>query len=281
MSDRGAAGVAVIIGATSKWQADGSFTKFRHGQPIDDTHMPLEARWGIGGAIAQKFAREGYHVVLTSRTAANAAGLAEAIAGFGGEAAVVEMDVRSAASIREGFARIRAEVGEPDAVIYDVGYADGRELPEGQELLEYIPDEMFDNAIALAGKGPFLVGKEILPTMRRRGSGSYFLTNNQQSVRGRKRRTGQSLYYPRALMRTLAEVLTEEYSPHGVHIANVIVDGSIDSPGTHAIPAFRENPALLLNPARIADAYYYLHTQDRSCWTHEIQLTPHICPVTV
>ena len=30
-----------------------------------------------------------------------------------------------------------------------------------------------------------------------------------------------------------------------------------------------------MNPAAIADAFYYLHTQDRSCWTHELQLTPY------
>ena len=32
-------------------------------------------------------------------------------------------------------------------------------------------------------------------------------------------------------MRTLAQVLTEEYSEHGVHVANVVIDGLIDSPG--------------------------------------------------
>ena len=29
-----------------------------------------------------------------------------------------------------------------------------------------------------------------------------------------------------------------------------------------------------MNPVKIAEAFYYLHTQDRSCWTHELQLTP-------
>ena len=30
----------------------------------------------------------------------------------------------------------------------------------------------------------------------------------------------------------------------------------------------------MINPVKIAEAFYYLHTQDRSCWTHELQLTP-------
>jgi hypothetical protein len=59
-----------------------------------------------------------------------------------------------------------------------------------------------------------------------------------------------------------------------VHVANVVIDGLIDSPGTHALPRAVQNPALIINPVKIAEAFYYLHTQDRSCWTHEIQLTP-------
>jgi hypothetical protein len=54
----------------------------------------------------------------------------------------------------------------------------------------------------------------------------------------------------------------------------VIVDGLIDSPGTRALPIARQRPELVMNPEKIAEAYWYLHTQDRSCWTHELQLTP-------
>ena len=75
-------------------------------------------------------------------------------------------------------------------------------------------------------------------------------------------------------MRTLAQVLTEEYSEHGVHVANVIIDGLIDAPGTRALPMAQKRPDIVMNPVKIAEAFYYLHTQDRSCWTHELQLTP-------
>ena len=86
--------------------------------------------------------------------------------------------------------------------------------------------------------------------------------------------TGQSLYYPRVLMRALAQVLTEEYSEHGIHVANVVIDGTIDSPGTSALPRNQNRRDLIINPEKIAEAFWYLHTQDRSCWTHELQLTP-------
>ena len=235
----------------------------------------VSARWGIGGAVAQKFAREGFLVVLTTRNVANAAGLEAAIAEQGGECMTVELDLVSEQSISEAFATIRREAGEPEVVVYNAGYLEGRDLPPDQELLEHIPVEMFDTAEHLSSRGPFLVAKEILPGMRERGSGSFLITNNAASLRGRKRYTGQSLYYPRVMMRTLAQVLTEEYSEHGVHVANIVVDGLIDSPGTRALPMAQQRPEIIMNPAAIADAYYYLHTQDRSCWTHELQLTPY------
>ena len=65
--------VAVVVGATSKWQSDGRNTKLAHGKIIDDSDVPVGIRWGVGGAIAQKFAAEGFFTVLTTRTASNAA----------------------------------------------------------------------------------------------------------------------------------------------------------------------------------------------------------------
>lgn len=266
--------VAVIIGATSKWQSDGRNTKLAHGKTLDGDIVPIGARWGIGGAIAQKFAKEGFFTVLTTRAKSNAAGLAEAIKEQSGQCMIVELDLSSETSIAAAFKSIRAEAGDPEVVIYNAGYLEGRDLPPDKELLEYIPIEMFDTAHHIATRGPFIVAKEVLPAMRKKGQGSFFFSNNQFSLRGRKRLTGQSLYYPRVMMRTLAQVLTEEYSEHGVHVANVIIDGTIDSPGTRALPKVQKNPDIVMNPVKIAEAFFYLHTQDRSCWTHDLQLTP-------
>jgi NAD(P)-dependent dehydrogenase (short-subunit alcohol dehydrogenase family) len=268
--------VAVVVGATSKWQADGRNTKLAHGKALDDRDVPVAVRWGVGGAIAQKFAREGFFVVLTTRRAANAAALEKAILEQGGAATTVELDLVSRESISRAFAAIRTDAGDPDVVVYNAGYLEGRDLPPDKELLEHVPVEILETAQHIASRGPFLVAQEVLPAMRRRGSGSFLISNNQFSLRGRKRLTGQSLYYPRVMMRTLAQVLTEEYSVHGVHVANVVIDGLIDSPGTRALPRAQQHPDAVMNPVKIAEAFYYLHTQDRSCWTHELQLTPFV-----
>lgn len=267
--------VAVVIGATSKWQSDGRNTRLAHGRNVDDQDLPVGVRWGIGGALAQKFAAEGFFVVMTTRSAGNASALEAAIKGQGGEGMIVELDLASDTSISNAFARIRSEAGDPEVLIYNAGYLEGRDLPPEKELLEFVPVEIFDTAQHIAIRGPFLVAKEVLPAMRERGHGTFLFSNNSSSLRGRKRMTGQSLYYPRVMMRTLAQVLTEEYSEHGVHVANVVIDGLIDSPGTRALERAQSNPELVMNPVKIAEAFYYLHTQDRSCWTHELQLTPY------
>jgi NAD(P)-dependent dehydrogenase (short-subunit alcohol dehydrogenase family) len=266
--------VCVVVGATSKWQAEGRNTLLAHGHPVDDSDVEVGVRWGVGGAIAQKFAQEGFFTVLTTRREANAARLAAAIREQGGECMVVELDLVSQESISSAFATIRREAGDPDVLIYNAGYLEGRDLPPDKELLEYVPVEILDTGLHIAARGPFLVAKEVLPAMRKKGAGSFFFSNNSSSLRGKKRMTGQSLYYPRVMMRTLAQVLTEEYSEHGVHVANIVIDGSIDSPGSRALPRNQNRRDLVINPVMIAEAYWYLHTQDRSCWTHELQLTP-------
>jgi len=266
--------VAVIIGATSKWQADGRNTLLAHGKAIDDSMLPLAVRWGVGGAIAQKFAREGYFTVLTTRNSQNAKSLDTAITAGGGSCMTVELDLTSEKSISGAFQEIHKLAGEPSVVIYNAGYLEGRDLPPEKELLEHIDVGMFDTAQHIASRGPFLVCKEVLPIMRQRGSGSILFSNNAKSLRGTKRRTGESLYYPRVMMRTLAQVLTEEYSEYGVHVANVVIDGLIDSPGTRELSKAKDNPNAVINPEKIAEAFFYLHSQDPSCWTHELQLTP-------
>lgn len=161
--------VAVIIGATSKWQSDGANTHLVHGGEVPDEDLPPSTRWGVGGAIALKFASEGYFTVLTTRNIDNALRLEMAIQSDGHESAIIELDLTVPASIASAFARIRLEAGDPDVVVLNAGYIGGRDLPPEMELLENMPAEIFETAQEISGRGPFLIAKEILPAMRERG----------------------------------------------------------------------------------------------------------------
>ena len=164
--------VAVIVGATSKWQADGRNTKLVHGIELDDSDLPVGIRWGIGGAVAQKFAAEGFFVVLTTRTASNAAALEEAIRGQGGACLTVELDLVSEESVSAAFERIRREAGDPTVLVYNAGYLEGRDLPPDKELLEHIPTELFDTAQHIASRGRSWSPRRSCPAMREAGEGS-------------------------------------------------------------------------------------------------------------
>ena len=140
--------VAVVVGATSKWQSDGRNTKLVHGKALDDSEMPVGARWGVGGAIAQKFAKEGFSVVLTTRTAANASALEKAIREQDGESMIVELDLVSRESISKAFAQIREQVGDPDVLVYNAGYLEGRDLPPEKGIARKPPGRNLRNRAA-------------------------------------------------------------------------------------------------------------------------------------
>src|SRR3989337_272546 len=91
--------VAVVVGATSKWQARGRKTQLVHGGELDDSDFPVGIRWGVGGAIAQKFAAEGFFVVLTTRSAPNAAALMATIKDQGGDCMIGELDLSQQQSV--------------------------------------------------------------------------------------------------------------------------------------------------------------------------------------
>ncbi|HLI80407.1 MAG TPA: hypothetical protein VKV03_10515, partial [Candidatus Binataceae bacterium] len=65
------------------------------------------------------------------------------------------------------FATIRREAEDPDVLVYNAGYLEGRELPPDKELLEYIPVEMFDTAQRISSRGPFLVASAPIHATKR------------------------------------------------------------------------------------------------------------------
>jgi hypothetical protein len=72
--------------------------------------------------------------------------------------------------------------------------------------------------------------------------------------------------------------MAREFGPAGLHVAHVVIDGGIAGERllSHApqLAAERGEDGLLRIDA-IADAYWHLHTQQRSAWTQELDLRPY------
>jgi len=143
----------VVIGATSKWQSDGRNTLLAHGHPVDDSALPVGIRWGVRrrGCAEIRAGRLLYGLDHPQR--------AERRAARGGDPRAGRRvhDRRTGSgltdSIAGAFATIRKEAGDPDVLVYNAGYLEGRDLPPEQELLEYIPVEMFDTTQHIACRG--------------------------------------------------------------------------------------------------------------------------------
>jgi NADP-dependent 3-hydroxy acid dehydrogenase YdfG len=72
-------------------------------------------------------------------------------------------------------------------------------------------------------------------------------------------------------LRGLAQSMTRELSPQGIHVAHFVIDGGIRS-ARRAEPA--DKPDSLLDPDAIAASYLHVLNQPRSAWTQELELRP-------
>src|SRR5579863_7026338 len=73
---------------------------------------------GLGAALARRFAAE-YAVALVARGEDKLASLAKEIENAGGKALAVSADVSKAADITSAFEKIRRQLGEVDALLYN------------------------------------------------------------------------------------------------------------------------------------------------------------------
>jgi NAD(P)-dependent dehydrogenase (short-subunit alcohol dehydrogenase family) len=73
-------------------------------------------------------------------------------------------------------------------------------------------------------------------------------------------------------LRGLAQSMSREFGPHGVHVAHVVIDGLIDAPQSDR--RFGQAQSARMDPDAVARAYLALATQHPSAWTHELDLRP-------
>jgi len=221
-----------------------------------------------GGAIARRFAREGYAACVTRRTAEKLAPLLERIRAEGGVAHGFASDARQEDEVTALIARIEREVAPIEVAVFNIGANVRFGIAETTERVYRKVWEMG----ALAG---FLVGREVAKAMLPRGRGTIIFTGATASVRGS---AGFAAFAgAKHALRALAQSMARELGPQGIHVAHVIIDGAIDTP--FIAENFPQRYALkdrdgILSPDAIAESYWQLHRQHRSAWTHELDLRP-------
>ncbi|MEL6257981.1 MAG: SDR family NAD(P)-dependent oxidoreductase [Pseudomonadota bacterium] len=222
---------------------------------------------GLGGAIARRFAREGLHVFVSGRTLSKVETVAQAIRDDGGQATAIACDVTSPSDQDALFTAAEA-AGPIAAVLYNAG--NNALIP-----FEKLTAEQFEDVWRVGCLGAFHTAKRALPTLERQGRGTLVFTGASGSLRGKP--NFAHFASAKGALRNLAQSLAREYGPRGVHVGHIIIDGVID--GERAREGFGEYLASLgedgaLQPGAIAEAFWTLHAQPRSAWSHELDLRP-------
>lgn len=222
---------------------------------------------GVGAALGRKFAEQGHHVIMTGRTAAKVEALAAEISAAGGSAESVRVDVTSEADLDALFDHA-GKRGPVAAVLYNAG--NNAIIPFDQ-----LEAETVEQFWRVGCFGAFLTAKRAIPILEQQGRGSLFFTGASGSMRGKPNFAHFAMM--KAGLRMLAQSLARDYGPKGIHVAHFIIDGVIDGEQVRArfgdyLDGLGEDGSL--SPDAIAEAYWHVHSQHRSAWTHEMDLRP-------
>jgi NAD(P)-dependent dehydrogenase (short-subunit alcohol dehydrogenase family) len=243
---------------------------------MDPVCLVMGAGAGIGGNVGKRFAKGGYHAVLCRRS--NEQGLerlVQEIEAVGGAASGFLLNAAEANSIEERVAAIEKDIGPIEVVVFNLG------AQIGDRPLADTSYKAFEMGWRLATFALFRLASAVLPHMEARGHGTLLVTSATAAVRGN---AGQHSHA--AAMggrRMLCQTLNAEFAPKGIHVAHILIDGSVDAPdtlgrmlGAERFQQLRETRGLehdgLILPEKVAETYFHIAGQHRSTWTHEIDL---------
>ena len=223
-----------------------------------------------GGAIARRFAREGFTACITRRNADKLASLVAQIESEGGKARAFGSDARKEDQMTALVEGIERDIGPIEVAVFNIG---GNVRFPIRETTARVYFKVWEMA-CFAG---FLMGREVAKVMVPRGRGTILFTGATASLRGG---IGFSAFAgAKHALRALAQSMARELGPQGIHVAHPIIDGAIDTAFIRS--NFPDRYALkerdgILSPDAIAEVYWQLHLQPRSAWTHEMDLRPWI-----
>lgn len=221
-----------------------------------------------GGAIAKRFAREGYVACVTRRSADKLQPLVDSIRQSGGEAHGFASDARKEDDVVALIEQIETEIGSIEAFVFNIG----ANVP--CSILEETARKYF-KIWEMACFSGFLNAREVALRMAKRKRGTLLFTGATAGLRGAAHFA--AFAGAKHGLRALAQSMARELGPMNIHVAHVVVDGAIDTDFIRT--QFPERYALkdedgILDPEHIAENYWYLHSQPRDAWTFELDLRP-------
>jgi 3-oxoacyl-[acyl-carrier protein] reductase len=155
---------------------------------------------GIGMAIAERLARDGFKLIVNySENAAPAEALVRNLEGAGGQAIAVKADISDASAVREMFAAAEAAFGGVDVLVNNAGIMTLAPIADTD-------DANFDRHIAVNLKGTFNTLREAAKRLRSGGR----IVNFSSSVVGMLMPTYGVYVATKAAVEGLTSVLAKE-----------------------------------------------------------------------
>jgi NAD(P)-dependent dehydrogenase (short-subunit alcohol dehydrogenase family) len=218
---------------------------------------------GLGASLAHRFVDEGCRAGLFARSADYLEELAEQL---GSAALAVRTDITDPEQVEAGFERVRDEFGPVDVLVNNASGAAWKGLTD-------ISPAEFEDAWRVSAAGALLCSQAAVEDIRDGDGGTIVFTGATSAVRGRDGAIGFSA--AKFAVRGMAESMARELGPEGIHVAHVVIDGQILTPHIEASDTGRADEEFL-DPDAIAETYWHLVTQDRSSWSLEVDLRPHV-----
>ena len=211
---------------------------------------------GLGQAVAHRYAREGYDVVLVARRREPLQRLAADLASGGGTVHVISADLSDSAAVPALAGQVRSQVGHLDALYY-APTPDGDFVPAAdltaQRARDYLPLALY-TLIDLV--------EQFLPGMLQQGDGAILTAQGASTLRGQPNMSGPGP--AQAAQRNYLQSLHAEVARKGVYVGMLYIGAIIEHSAFHT---WTTTPGVggardwgpTVSPARLADMLWTMH----------------------
>jgi NAD(P)-dependent dehydrogenase (short-subunit alcohol dehydrogenase family) len=215
------------------------------------TFLSIGAGPGMGFTTAERFAREGFQIVLAARGVTKTQQLADKLKSRGHPAEARTVDSGNPESVAKLVAEVEKQYGSIDVLHYNAASLRKATLAEQ-------PRNTFIDDLAVNIGGALVAAQAVAPKMEERKSGAILLTGGGFALAPNA--DYLSLSIGKAGIRTLAISLFEPFRKKGIHVATVTVAALVSPESKEA--------------ASVAEHFWRLYNQPKDAWTAEAHYGP-------
>ncbi|MEA3278102.1 MAG: SDR family NAD(P)-dependent oxidoreductase [Pseudomonadota bacterium] len=218
---------------------------------------------GLGNALGRQLAEAGYRVAGLARGTKAGEALLESL---GADRFLpIRCDLTDATQVGAAISEVEDRFGPVSVYVHNAARL------HMQPFLETEPSEL-ESLWRTVCLGAAHGAQRVLPTMLERKQGALLFIGATASVKAGA--NFSAFGSAKFALRGLAQSLARELGPQGIHVAHLIIDGVMW--GDRARDSFKMSKDRCLAPEAVARTCMHLLEQDRSAWTHELDIRPDV-----